>query len=287
MPRRRSLLLIGSGAAAALAVLLWGLSCGSEPAQAVAHDAAPAVRAALPAAQAALAADRHDPVVFERWLQQKSSLRGTELDGAWGELDVHGRLKPALALRRRFDQLLTLQGEAGLDEIAGYIAHEAGDLLGADGGQQVVAVWQHYLQVKQYRYSTRVDLQDRSSWATALAERQSVRASLLGADWAQAFYAEEDALMQAALQADAQQQQPLIDRSRLDPVALQRLREADQAWSRWQARLAEARQHWAELQADAGTSPPQRQAAMEQWMQPRFDAGEQRRLRALLQLPGA
>lgn len=235
------------------------------------------------------------PEAFASWLGEQSSLRGAALDGSWSELDAQGKLKPALALRRRFDQLLTLQGETSLEQIAAFAAHDARAALGPDGARQVMDVWSRYLALQSYEFRTRVDLRDRNSWAAALAERQPVRRNLLGNEWAQAFYADEEAQLKTLIQQPAASENERvannntnaagIDVAALPPDARQRLADEQAAWADWEKRLAQAQQEWARLRAATELSDPQRAAAIEQWIQPRFDAGEQRRVRALLQLP--
>lgn len=286
-----------AGAALLLGLWAWQRNDGSphEPVRLVdGHAAAIAPPASVPAgAQPVQRTGASVPEVFAQWLGERSSLRGAALDGSWGELDAQGQLKPALALRRRFDQLLTLQGETTLEQMAAFAEHDARIALGTDGARQVMDVWRRYLELQRYEFRTRVDLRDRNSWAAALAERQPVRRNLLGADWAAAFYAEEEAQLQAAARETAPQAEAAatnaagIDVAALPPDARQRLADEQAAWADWEKRLAQARQEWARLQSAAELSTPQRAAAIEEWMLQRFDAGEQRRVRALLQLPAS
>lgn len=292
--------LVGAGAAVLLGLWAWQRNDTAHEPVRLRAATAPAASLHAPQAGAAAAPPRaaaaSSPGQFTQWLAERSSLRGAAPDGSWGEFDAQGRLKPALALRRRFDQLLTLQGEATLEQIAAFAEHDASTALGPAGAQQVMQVWRRYLELMRYEFRTRVDLRDRNSWAAALAERQPVRRNLLGAEWAAAFYAEEEAQLQAAARepavppADAAAPAANaagIDVAALPPEARQRLADEQAAWADWEKRLALARDEWARLQSAPELSAPQRAAAIEQWMLPRFDAGEQRRVRALLQLPAA
>jgi lipase chaperone LimK len=286
-----------AGAALLLGLWAWQRQGGSthEPVRLVdgtALAAAPPASAPFGAGPPAPAGGASSPEAFARWLGEHSSLRGATLDGSWGELDARGKLKPSLALRRRFDQLLTLLGETSLEQLAAFAEHDAHMALGVGGARQVMEVWRRYLELQRYEFRTRVDLRDRNSWAAALAERQPVRRNLLGADWAAAFYAEEEAQLLATIREPAQPPEAVasmnaagIDVATLPPDARRRLADEEAAWVDWEKRLAQARQEWARLQAAPELSAPQRAAAIEQWMQPRFDAGEQRRVRALLHLP--
>lgn len=266
-----------------------------------------------------------DLATLQRWLADDSSLRGAELDGDWG-LDAQGRVEPRRALRRRFDQLLTLQGEASLDELnrlvrGGVHAAALKQGLNAATAQQrtdeVMAVWQRYLALQGQTWQHTVRPNDPSTWAIALAERQQARRAHLGPAWAAAFYAEEEAALTVALReaelaaatapgqrgagagagagsAGATANAPrgtarglpaaddLIDRSQLDPAARARLDAELAAQRDWQRRLDAARAEQRRLAADAQLSDALRRAALAQWITSHFDAGEQRRVRALL-----
>jgi lipase chaperone LimK len=274
--------------------LAWAASTWSRP-----DDAAPAAlsttvdrpvvavaRVAPPPAAPASAA--RDPAAFERWLEQHSSLRGVVLDGAW-EVDAQGRLHASVALRRRFDQLLSLAGEASLDEITAYIAHDVHALAGPLAAQRVLDVWHGYLALQRHAYRTEVDMRQRSTWAPALAERQRVRQQVLGSQIAAAFFADDEAELQALLVQGgplppSAEHTTAIDRAGLAPQAAMRLQQEDAAWADWERRLAEARREHAALQARAELSAPQRDEAMQRFIAQRFDAGEAVRVKALLGL---
>ncbi len=267
-----------------------------------------------------------DLATLQRWLAEGSSLRGAELDGDWG-LDAPGRVEPRRALRRRFDQLLTLQGEASLDELTRLVrggVQAAAVRQGLDAAtaqtrtDEVLAVWQRYLALQGQAYQHTVRPSDPSTWAAALAERQQARRAHLGPAWAAAFYAEEEAALTAALREAEQAATAtgtsmaarsagtvpatatpganparatapggwpadgLIDRSQLDAAARARLDAELAAQRDWQRRLDAARAEQQRLAADPQLSDPLRRTALAQWIASHFDAGEQRRVRALL-----
>ncbi|HJV63944.1 MAG TPA: lipase secretion chaperone [Albitalea sp.] len=286
-----------AGAAVAgllLAAWLWSGRDDPDPARPASLAAAPAPRsaplrvvdAALSAASAASAA--RDPVAFGRWLTEHSSLRDTVLDGAW-DVDSHGQLHPSIALRRRFDQLLSLVGEAGIDEITAFIRHDVGELAGPAAADRVLDLWQRYLGLQQQSFRAQVDLHDRRTWAAALAERQQARRQWLGPEVAAAFFADDEAQLQALMQGSpvvgAVPIGSAIDRNALSPQARQRLQKQEAAWADWERRLADARREWASLQSRTELSEMQRAQAMEQAIAGRFDATELVRVRALLHLP--
>ena len=250
--------------------------------QAPAHPAFASLSAAAPSASAP-----RSPEDFEHWLEEKSSLRGVSLDGAW-DIDSEGRLKPTMALRRRFDQLLSLVGEATLDEITAYVNHDVTALAGPAAAQQVLDVWRHYVELQKHAFNLQVDMRDRSTWAPAQAERQQVRRRVLGDSVAHAFYAEEDAMLQAVLASPpaATVSFQSIDKSTLPPDAAERLRQEEIAWADWERRLAEARREQTALQARAEMSQVQRDEALNRYIGQRFKVDEVVRVRALLQVQG-
>lgn len=279
------------GGALILAAWLWSGLDDSDLArpQALARDASkpqaevhPAL-ASLSAAAPSASAPRR-PEDFEHWLESESSLRGVSLDGAW-DVDSEGRLQPTMALRRRFDQLLSLVGEATVDEITAFVSHDVTALAGPSAAQQVVDLWKHYIELQQHAFTAQVDMRDRGTWATALAERQQVRRRLLGEAVAKAFYADEDAALQAMLAAPAGPSNfQSIDKASLSPQAAQRLQQEEAAWADWERRLADAKREQAELQARAEMSPEQRNEALMRYVGQRFSASEIVRVKALLQM---
>ncbi len=283
----------GSGAALLLALINWTLieeapAARPEPPQqrSAAQPAAATARdAAVP--NPARATGPRDAAVFERWMNEHSSLRGVELDGAW-EARADGQLQPTIALRRRFDQLLSLLGEATLDELHGFIAYDVENLAGPEAAQRVLDVWQRYVMLQQHAFRSHPDMRDRRTWAAALAERQQVRRQLLGADVAAAFYADDEQQLQALIQGQppvAPAPLQAVNRAQLAPDALERLRKEEAAWADWERRLADARRELAALNGQAQLSPLQRGEAMDRFIAQRFDSGEATRVRALLQLP--
>ncbi|MBB4843375.1 lipase chaperone LimK [Paucibacter oligotrophus] len=224
---------------------------------------------------------------FADWLHQHSVLRGTELDGGWG-LGANGDLQPSLALRRRFDYLLQLQGQRSLDEIGAYLRELAGQQLSVANAEAVMAVWRPYLQLQQSRWRHSVNPQDPSTLAPALAEQQEARRRLLGPAWAHAFYGEDEGQVAALIQASAEaggqpaRSAELIDRSRLDAAALGRLQEEEAAQARWQARLKAAAAQLQALRQDSQLSELQRRQAIQALIEQSFEGSERLRARALL-----
>lgn len=270
----------------------WMASPQGDEAQAAASLAAPSAarRETHAAKHAAPPTEAADPQRFERWLNERSSLRGTDLDGSW-DIDGQGRLVPTIGLRRRFDQLLTLSGETPLGEITAFIERDVRELVGAAGAAAVLDAWDRYLELQRYPWRTPVKLGDNASLAASLAERQQVRRRILGVEIAHAFYAEDDVRLQALLASPEAPppavQTTRIDRSQLGPAALARLRAEEAAWADWQQRLEAARREVASLQAAPELSPLQRDQAIARLIAQRFDVQEAVRVRALLHLSPA
>ncbi|MFZ2988549.1 hypothetical protein, partial [Ideonella sp.] len=130
----------------------------------------------------------------EAALYGQGSLRESTPDGGW-QVDSAGQLRPDLAVRRRFDHLLSALGEATPEELGTLLQRQANRDLPPAAVTQVMALWQRYLALQQTRYTHQADLHQPASWQPALDERVRMRREWLGPAWADAFYlAEETAL---------------------------------------------------------------------------------------------
>lgn len=256
----------------------------------------PAVQHNADAARAADAARDHVQTVLER-----GSLRESELDGDWGRW-VDGQLQPSRTLRQRFDYLLTSLGEAEPAQLRHWIEQEVTAQKSAAAARQVLAVWDRYIALQQHRFRHAPNLADPSSWAAALAERSQVRQQLLGRDWAQAFYADEEAAFaqhiaqrKAGVRVEPEHAELLLANANTSPDQLhaqrvqqlgadaaERLRAEDQAWADWEGRLSAAQQALNTLAAAPNLSAPQRLQAQEDHLAQHFSGQELQRARALL-----
>jgi lipase chaperone LimK len=224
-----------------------------------------------------------------------SSLRGSAADGEWG-IDAAGRFHPTREVRRRFDYYLALQGELPLDALQRWMAAQVGERHGAAAAAQVMPVFASYLRLQQHAWRTEADPQRPQTLAPALAERQQVRRALLGIEVAEAFYRDDDAALNALIAqansgaAAAAKAAPAdgVEASDLRqplPDAPARLAQWQAEWDDWERRLTAARAELARLRTAPELSAPQRDATIDTWIDQHFDAAEQRRARALLQLP--
>jgi lipase chaperone LimK len=298
------------GAAAVAGVIAWGYSqdeptVAPAPAAALGRAEGFSLMGAAPSPLRSLgpALARSVPDV-EHALFVDGSLREASLDGDWG-VDAQGGLQPSLALRRRFDQLLTTLGEVNLDELTAWLLDRTLRDVGPQASAEIMAVWARYIALLERPYTTAAQLDDPQSWALALAERQQARREVLGPAWAEAFYRDEDAALRQKMELAGQpgsagrlpqpsvlhpdprlSAQELHQRrvAEFGPEAAERLRAEDEAEARWQARLAQARDQVSLLQQAPHLSEPQRREAIDNWIASHFDEREQLRVRALLGL---
>lgn len=245
----------------------------------------------------------------EQALFVDGSLREAALDGDWS-VDAAGRLQPSLALRRRFDQLLTTLGEVNLDELTAWLRDRTLRDVGPHASAEILAVWDRYIALLERPHASAARWGDPHSWAQALAERQRARRDILGPVWAEAFFRDEEEALRRRLEANTPPNTPAssrdlseapspllhpdpqlsaeeLHRRRIEQFGLEaaeRLRAEDEAQAQWQARLDQARQQLQALRQAAHLSEPQRRDAIEAWIASHFDATEQLRVRALLGL---
>lgn len=233
---------------------------------------------------------------------QRGSLRESELDGSWGDW-ANGVLQPSRSLRQRFDYLLTALGEAGPAELRHWIDDEVTTQMNAGAARQVLAVWDRYVTLQQQRFKNQPDVADPSTWAAALAERSLVRQQVLGRDWAQAFYGDEEAAftqhIEQRTKPDARPEadpQALLIRApganadelhaqrvrQLGADAAERLRTEDAAWADWERRLDTARARLQAIAAAPELSAVQQREQQQAHLASSFSGNELVRARAVL-----
>lgn len=223
---------------------------------------------------------------------QESSLADTQADGTWS-IGPDGQAQPSLALRRRFDYFLLLQGERDIAALTADIQRQVSAAHGLIAAQQVMALWSSYLQLQQHRWTTQVDMQRPSTWSSALTERSMKRREQLGIAWAEAFYRDEEADLRQQIaksngQANGQDLTTASAAERNLPTALpdapQRQAEVDAEWQQWSKRLEAARSQIAKLQQAPELSEPQRADAVAAYVTSQFSGSELLRVKALLKL---
>jgi lipase chaperone LimK len=215
-----------------------------------------------------------------------TSLAGTQPDGDWG-VDAQGQLKASRALRQRFDYYLSLIGEMPLADIHALVLQAAKQSLKEPALGQVMALWDRYVLLQKHAWKHAVDLRQSASWSAALTERQIVRRQMLGADVAQAFYADEERELQDMLARLNSGQGSAVSsteptQSILHPQAIQREAELQAQWAQWDQRIATARQQIQAITQAPELSALQRQQSIEQYLSGQFQGAELIRARALL-----
>lgn len=299
-----------AGAGLVVGAALWWWAAPAPVAQRAVDTSTPVSAATANAATTALESatgwvsgtTRRSAEQWHSWLFTQSSLRGTSLDGDWGEIGPHG-LVPSLALRQRFDQLMTTLGEVNTTELRAMVQSLAERDLGRDAAQ-VMAVWDRYMALINAPLASRPDLSDPQQWLAVLREQQAQRRQMLGADWATAFFADDEAQLSATVQRLADhpsspQSAPVAHwqappagvsaerwqaqrEQALGPEAAARLAAVDAEELSWTQRLDAARQAQAALHSRVELSAPQRQQELERWLSTHFSEREQVRARALL-----
>ncbi len=268
------------------------------------HGAAPSLFGAAPGTAAPKRNATSNADSVRHRLFDQGSLAGTELAGNWCATGAH-QLQACGGLRERFESYLLGLGEASPDELRSLVHDDAQRDLGAALGAAVMTVWDHYWRLRTYTWRNRIDPDDRRTWLAVLDEQHRVREQLLGADWAKAFFADEEARMRADYsRLEANQPAPpdpgdpvpqmstgqdpgavhAARVARYGEAAAERLAQVDAEWADWDKRLNLARTEWARLQQAANLSAPQREAEMARYVQGHFNAQEQRRVSALLNL---
>lgn len=255
-------------------------------------------------APAATASATRPAAAVREHLFTRGSFAGTQLDGDWS-IGPDGKPQPSIQLRRRFENYLLAQGEASLPEIRSLVEDDARRAHGDVSAAAVLVVWDKYMQLRQHDFRHRFDQSDRSTWRPFFDELKAARRHILGRDWAQAFFAAEEAeFEQFVAQLESGQAPPpdpgapvpqmgpgkdaatvRAERvARYGEAAAQRLEQADAEWADWERRLQAARAEWARLKQSPELSEPQRREAMDRHIDGQFQPDEQRRVRALLDL---
>lgn len=236
-------------------------------------------------------------------LFRQGSLAGTEAAGDW--CVSQSQLQPCAGLHHRFEYYILGLGEVTADELRVLVADEAQRAHGPVLAGQIVALWDRYWQLRGHAWRHRFDQNDRSTWLPVFEERRLVRRQILGAEWAAAFYADEETRFQAhyaqlesGLPPPPDPGEPVPQMApgkdpaavhaervaRYGEAAAQRLAKADDEWADWQRRLAAARQEWQHLQAAAHLSDAQRRQEMARYVDQHFKSDEHLRVQALLKL---
>lgn len=256
---------------------------------------------AAPEAQAS--AKAMTPEQVRTRLFKEGSFAGTEPAGDW--CVNAGQLKPCAELRKRFEYYILGLGEVAIGDIRTLVADEAGKANGEAMAKQIMAIWDKYWQLRNHPYRNKFDQSDRSTWMPVFEEQKAIRRELLGAEWAKAFFEQDEATFKQYYAQLESGQPPPPDPGEpvpqmapgKDPAAVRaervarygeaaadRLAKADEEWADWEHRLAGARAEWDKLKAAPNLSEAQRKQDMQAYINANFKPDEHLRVQALLHL---
>lgn len=236
-------------------------------------------------------------------LFKEGSFAGTEPSGDW--CVASAKLSPCPDLRKRFEYYILGLGEVTIEDIKVLVADEARKAQGEQLGNEIMAIWDKYWQVRTYQYRNKFDQSDRSTWLAVFDEQKQVRRQILGADWAKAFFDhDEQNFKQYYAQLESGQPPPPdpgepvpqmapgkdpaavhAERvARYGQAAADRLAKVDEEWADWERRLAGARTEWDRLKNASNLSDAQRKQEMQAYINSNFKPDEHVRVAALLHL---
>lgn len=310
---RHASALVAVTALVAAAVVWWPAGDSPGPSKLATTPSLPrgdavAMAAQRPAAGTIAPHARSHDVVAE--LLQRGSLRGTDVDGDWGSW-AGSTLQPGRSLRRRFDYLLSGQGEVQPAQLRAWIASEVSAQHGAGGADQVLAVWDAYLRLLQSDAGARLDPSNEDAFRRTMAAQTTKRNAELGPAWAHAFFADDDreafallarrtagddaeardpqaremALIEAPATALTAAQSAKRDAERIAAFGIDaaaRLREEDAAWAEWQQQLDDARQALRRIATNSFATTAQRDQALDAELARRFTGNQLVRARAMV-----
>jgi len=180
------------------AAVAWRWWAGGRVQGDAAGASAPAASQSAQSAVPALASSGpRSPDALRAFLTQ-GALKGIKVGGNWCTTPPEG-LKPCEQLRDRFEYYLVATGAVTPQELRGLVEDDAKRAQGVAVGDQIVVVYDRYLAVRDYAFQTPLDLNKLDVWSAALDERHQVRWQGMGAEWAQAFFGQEERTAQAAL----------------------------------------------------------------------------------------
>jgi lipase chaperone LimK len=236
-------------------------------------------------------------------LFKEGSFAGTEPAGDW--CVQAGQLKACPELRKRFEYYILGLGEVTIDDIKALVADEARRANGEPTANAIMALWDKYWQLRTYTWRNKFDQSDRSSWMPVFEEQKLVRRQILGADWAKAFFDEDEqnfkqyyAQLESGLPPPPDPGEPVPQMApgkdpaavtaervaRYGQAAADRLAKVDEEWADWERRLGAARVEWDRMKADPSLSDAQRKEGMQAYVVANFKKDEYLRVQALLHL---
>ncbi len=215
-------------------------------------------------------------------------------DGGWAPKAwsvLGGKLVPGRALRERFDSYLPLGKGVTMVEVRATLAKDGQADLGPANSAQVLALWDRYARLQNHDWQHPFNGSDPKGWQATLNEQHRVRRQLLGVEWAEAFFGDDEAALQRRIAGlVAAPRKPSVPN--LNDVLASAPASAGMMASRtsavpddWSARADKARLEWAHLTQDSSLDEGQRLIRIRQYLQQNFSGPEAARLARELQLP--
>jgi hypothetical protein len=206
---------------------------------------------------------------------------------------IQGQLVPGRALRERFDSYLPLGRGVTMVEVRATLDRDAQADLGPVLSPQVLAVWDRYARLQTYEWRAPFNSSDPKGWQATLNEQHQMRRQLLGAEWAEAFFEEDEAALQrrmASVTLAASRPRP-VDGAGVDDVMALAPPAAGSGGGGVMVGHArttdakDAKQEWARLAQDSSLDEAQRLLRMRHYLQQNFSDEDTARIEAELQLP--
>ncbi|RZL00221.1 MAG: hypothetical protein EOP36_16550 [Rubrivivax sp.] len=212
---------------------------------------------------------------------------------------IGGKLTPTRALRDRFDSYLPLGKGVTMVEVRATIEQDAEADLGQANAAQVLAIWDRYARLQNNDWQHPFNATEPKGWQATLNEQHRVRRQLLGPEWAEAFFGDDEAAFQrriANLVATRPAAPPTLDAvlasapsSAGTAASLSAASVASPAASAsrddWRVRSDKARLEWTHLTQDASLDEGQRLIRIRHYLQQHFNGPDAARLERELQLP--
>jgi hypothetical protein len=200
---------------------------------------------------------------------------------------IGGQLVPGRALRDRFDSYLPLGRGVTMVEVRAALALDAQADLGAVLSRQVLTVWDRYARLQTHEWRVPFNNSTPSTWQATLNEQHQVRRQLLGTDWAEAFFSDDEAALQRLMANAALAAAPpsATDVDQVMALAPPAAGGGGGVVPDWHQRSEEARREWARLVQDASLDEGQRLLRMKHYLQLKFTDEETDRIEAELSLP--
>jgi lipase chaperone LimK len=294
---------IGGAVLLALGALaVWGWRTASDPAVTPGGERATAA-SAVRSAPAASGPTGLDGV---RAALARGALKGIKPYGNWCVQPESG-LQPCLGLRDRFEYYLLAKDEVSAGDLRALVEDDARRANGTATAEQILVVFDRYLGVRQYPFPTPLGGNDWNAWQQALDARHQLRLQGLGADWALAFYGDQERSDQADLaRARSGQPAPVASRppaprapapgqwtpamraqmvQKYGEEAAKRMEKAEGERLPLEQVTNQVRREWMRLLSDKSLSEAERQEQIRRFIEQRVDPKDQADVLQMSKMP--